>query len=220
MSVMEKVGMVASGAILMLGAVHFLGFGPGQSVLPAAGSGAGEDVSELAPVSPPVASPAVAQPVEVASAPAEPAAVAEPTPEQVTRVATDLSGVGPVSAEDGAAAEAPLSPLQLQVISYFERSARDLNQSNTAQVGALLQFSNMSIDRLNVQYFYRFGRDYAALDRNALMAIQEALVRDNVCNTPSILTLMEEYGFRYSYTYTSYDHRLVGVIEADASTCL
>lgn len=209
MNMMETVGMMSTGALLALGAMQIfdLNIGGGGST---------------APVQAQISAPAAAEPASQAAAP-------QPAP-QVTRAASDLSGVGPVSTADQLASivqqsieplerSDDLTPEQLEVIAFFERSARQLNEANERTAGSLLRFSNMSIDQLNVKYFYQFGQNYGDLRAAELIAEQNRLVRDNVCNTASILTLMTDFDFTYTYTYTSDDHRLVGVVEADASTC-
>ena len=105
------------------------------------------------------------------------------------------------------------------MIAFFERSAREYNQAYDPNLGAALRFSNMAIDKLNVRYFYVIGADYAEMDREAVLAEQRASVIENICGSSAIRTLMEDYDFRYTYTYLSADHRQVGEIIGNALSC-
>ena len=87
-----------------------------------------------------------------------------------------------------------LSPEQLEVVAFFERSARQLNESVKSERGQLLHFDNRTIDKLNVRYYYTYNSRYDQIDREAALAEQARLVYDNICTDTAIRTLMDEYG--------------------------
>jgi len=77
----------------------------------------------------------------------------------------------------------------------------------------------MAGECLMVNDYYRVGDRYAAINRPQLLSQQADLVKRNLCSAEATLTLMQEYGFSYAYTFVSADGRFAGRVEADASTC-
>ena len=112
-----------------------------------------------------------------------------------------------------------LSPEQLEVVAFFELSARQLNESVKSERGQLLHFDNMTIDKLNVRYYYTYNSRYDQIDREAALAEQARLVYDNICSDTAIRTLMDEYGLNYTYRYISSDFRHVGEVNGSIESC-
>ena len=113
-----------------------------------------------------------------------------------------------------------LSPEQLEVVAFFERSARQLNESVKSERGQLLHFDNMTIDKLNVRYYYTYNSRYDQIDREAALAEQARLVYDNICTDTAIRTVMDEYGLNYTYRYISSDFRHVGEVNGSIESCV
>lgn len=196
MNITETVGMMSTGALLTLGVAYFMGAFD--------------------------APPQVSYVQQPAAAAVQPAATA-----QVTRASVDLSDVSPVDqiesivalSEDGLSQDQELSDEQREVIAFFEDTAREMNEADRDRTNDSVQFSNMAVSNLEVRYFYTVPARFDALDVDTIMASQSDLVMQTLCQGDAIKTLMEEYGFKYTYNYISADFRMIGAVQADASTC-
>lgn len=209
MGLRDTIGMMSTGALITLGVIYV--FAP--QALPSRG---------IAPAPVPLESPdalaVTSQPLDVAP---------QSQPPAVTRTTNDLDQISPIGQIDaivsmsqaGLQRQQDLSPEQLEVIAFFESTARQMNQTNREKSADQVQFNNMAIDRLRVLYYYTVPARYDELDQNAVMMAQADLVTDTLCNGESIRTLMEDYGFSYTYTYVSSDLRKIGSVQADASIC-
>jgi len=204
MKIMEVVGMMSTGALLTIGGLYLLA---PERLMPSGNAPAPAAVA---------AAPAEAEPAAAVTRGQTDLATASPA--AVTSTAEQLRSIVAVSMEP-LERTSSLSDEQLEVIAFFERSAREYNQAYDPNLGAALRFSNMAIDRLNVRYYYIVGADYDEMDRTAVIEEQRASVVDNICSSPAIRTLMTDYDFRYTYTYLSADHRQVGQITTNALTC-
>ena len=193
MNVIEVIGMISTGALLTIGGMQL--------------------VKWMDDNPPPAAVTAAAQ-----------------TPEPVTRAAsrpTEIAAGNTVETLNRlvALSQTPLdrsqdlSPMQLEAIAFFERIARQQNESKRSDVGSGIRFANMAVQKLNVRYYSTVDRPYSALDRDALLDKQRELVRRNLCGSEAIVTLMKDYGFRYDYMYVSADGRFVGEVVGDAEMC-
>ena len=213
MKVMEVVGMMSTGALLTLGGLYLLA--PERLGMLAAPTDAAPQTASVQTVAPEAAAtPAPAETVEVTRGTTDLSATAT----GVASTADQLRNIVAVSMEPIERTN-QLTDEQLEVIAFFERSAREYNQAYDPNLGAALRFSNMAIDRLNVRYFYVIGADYAEMDRDEVIAEQRASVIENICGSSAIRTLMEDYDFRYTYTYLSADNRQVGEIIGNALSC-
>jgi hypothetical protein len=201
MKITEAIGMISTGALLTIGAMQLFG---GQ-----------ERASQAQLAEVPVA------------APTAPATV---TADQVSRTEADLTSTAQPSTADRinqivALSQQPLTrdqeltPMQREAVAFFERIARQQNQSPRENVGEGLRFSNMAVDQLNVRYFYTVDAPYWQLDRAALLGAQEELVIANLCQSEAIRTLMDDYGFRYDYNYVTVDGRFAGRVSANRGSC-
>lgn len=208
MEIKDMVGMMSTGALVALGIVFVMDKLDGG------------DTAEVAAVRMQQQEPApFVQPV---------VAQAEPTEEEVTRTNVNLLGqstaqrlerIVAVSSE-GLSQTANLTPEQEEIIKFFERAARDMNQTtHNENDTAFVQFSNMAVQGLNVRYFYRVGQLFGAINKPELFAEQQAVMRNTLCNNDAIRTLLSDYGFEYKYTYISKDSRQLGSLEADADIC-
>lgn len=188
--------MMSTGALIALGAVYI--FSP--EALPTRGVNQSAD-PELAPA--PNVQPAVA------------------------RASNDLGDISPIGqieaivamSEAGLQREQEMTPEQLEVIAFFENTAREMNQTGREKSSDQVQFNNMAVDQLRVLYYYTVPARYDQLDHEAIMSAQADLVTDTLCQGEAIRTLMTDYGFKYSYTYVSSDLRKIGTVQADASSC-
>ncbi|MCF6443435.1 hypothetical protein [Nereida sp. MMG025] len=146
---------------------------------------------------------------------------------EVTRQAADPLTLNTISKLNAVVSKAQtpltrtedLTDEQLEVIAFFERTAREMNESGQARGGQALRFNNMTIDRLNVRYYYTVGQTFDRISPAAVMAEQDALVHEQICNDASIQTLMRDYGFEYTYRYASQDFRFVGEVKGDLAKC-
>lgn len=195
MKITEAIGMISTGALLTIGAMQLFG---GQ-----------ERASQT----------------QVAAAP-----VAAPTTDQVSRTEADLTSTAQPSTADRinqivALSQQPLTrdqeltPMQREAVAFFERIARQQNQSPRENVGEGLRFSNMAVDQLSVRYFYTVDAPYWQLDRAALLGAQEERVIATLCQSEAIRTLMDDYGFRYDYNYVTADGRFAGRVSANRGSC-
>lgn len=112
-----------------------------------------------------------------------------------------------------------LTPEQMEIIQFFERTAREMNQQDKMAANGHIQFSNMAVRGLNVRYFYRVPEAFSDVNSPELLNSQLAKVRRTLCENTAIRTLLSDYGFGYTYTYISNDSRQLGQISADARTC-
>ena len=112
-----------------------------------------------------------------------------------------------------------LSIEQQEIVKFFERTARQMNQQDKMASNGHIQFSNMAVRGLNVRYFYRVPQDYVEVNSTALLNSQQAKVRRTLCENTAIRTLLSDYDFAYTYTYVSEDSRQLGQISADARIC-
>ena len=186
MSIRDSIGMMSTGALVMLGFMYVFG-----------------DRN-------PAPQPATAAPAEVTRA--------QSTTTEVAPV-TQIEAIVALSQQGIENTEA-LTDEQLRVIAFFEDTARQLNENQQGRDRSGIYFSNMAVSDLNVQYFYRVPGKFDDVDRVDVLTRQAAMVKDTLCQGEAIQTLMNEYGFAYTYTYTSADFRKVGEVTADASTCL
>lgn len=163
-------------------------------------------------------------PVQEAAAPM---VEAEPAQADVTRQAADPLTLNTISrlnevvsrSQEPLARTEDLTEEQLEVIAFFERTAREMNESGESRGGQALRFNNMTIDKLNVRYYYTIGNRFDQLSPTAVMAEQDTLVHQQICSDASIQTLMRDYGFKYTYRYASQDYRFVGEIAGDLAKC-
>lgn len=198
MNFTETVGMMSTGALIAIGGMYFFG---------------GNDT-------PP------AQPVAALQAPAA-VTTQEEAPAQVTRASTDLTAIDPIQqiervvalSAGGIEMTAELTDEQRQAISFFEDTAREMNEQSRARSGTDMYFSNMAVADLNVRYFYIVPADYNTIDRTEILVTQADMVKRTLCGGEAIMTLMRDYGFEYTYTYLSADHRKIGEVRASAATC-
>lgn len=196
MKFFETVGMMATGAALTLGAIYV--------IAPDTLSG--------------TVTPIVAE---------APAAQVTATPE-VTRGTTDIAEVAQVSqiativslAERGLDDQQELTPEQQEVVAFFEDTARAMNETSRVKNAGEVQFNNMAVSNLRVLYYYTVPAPYEDLNRSEIMQAQTDVVENTLCQGEAIQTLMQDYGFEYTYTYVSGDNRLIGKVVADAETCI
>ncbi len=193
MNITESIGMMSTGALITLGVAYFLG--------------AFDEPNQTAQVAP-------AQ-VQTAATP------------QVTRTTNDLTTVSPVNqieaivalSEQGLTQDQELTDEQREVIAFFEDTARAMNEADRDRDGDAVRFSNMAVSNLMVRYYYTVPGVYDALNVESIMSSQANLVTATLCQGDAIKTLMEDYGFEYVYNYISSDQRLIGSVQANASTC-
>ncbi len=193
MNITESIGMMSTGALITLGVAYFLGAfdEPNQTV-------------QVAPA-----------PVQTAATP------------QVTRTTNDLTTVSPVNqieaivalSEQGLTQDQELTDEQREVIAFFEDTARAMNEADRDRDGDAVRFSNMAVSNLMVRYYYTVPGAYDALNVESIMSSQANLVTATLCQGDAIKTLMKDYGFEYVYNYISSDQRLIGSVQANASTC-
>ncbi len=193
MNITESIGMMSTGALITLGVAYFLG--------------AFDEPNQTAQVAP--------APVQTAATP------------QVTRTTNDLTTVSPVNqieaivalSEQGLTQDQELTDEQREVIAFFEDTARAMNEADRDRDGDAVRFSNMAVSNLMVRYYYTVPGTYDALNVESIMSSQANLVTATLCQGDAIKTLMEDYGFEYVYNYISSDQRLIGSVQANASTC-
>lgn len=200
MEIKDMVGMMSTGALIAIG-VMYLG-----------GQLGGPDEVPVAMVQ---QEPRVDDAVDAQS-------------ETVTR--TDINLLGQSTAQqlqrivalsaDGLSQTPELTPEQQEIVTFFERAAREMNQTtDRSDESAFVQFSNMAVQGLRVRYFYRVGQTFDAVNRNALLTEQQAVMKQTLCGNDAVRTLLTDYGFEYTYTYVSADSRYVGALEADKAAC-
>ncbi|MBW4984010.1 hypothetical protein KZZ07_15815 [Mameliella sp. CS4] len=208
MNITETIGMISTGALIALGAVYLLdgGDSPQPGPQPAA----------------------VYQP----SAPATPARTPDPAPETVTRTkSADLVGLGGADraerlqrivalSQQSLSRTVSLTPEQEEAIAFFERLARQHNQSDRTGNDGVLRFSNMAVDSLTVKYFFRLDAPYMALTAPELDEALQQHVSGMLCGSEAVRKLMTDYGFSYEYFYTGSDDRLVKRLAANAGFCV
>lgn len=210
MEVKDMVGMMSTGALLALGIVFVV-----------------DKLSGSDPVAPQMAfvqAPAAQQPQN------EPERqIVEPATGSQTVTSADINLLGQTTAEQigrivaisqrGLGRTEELTPEQEEIVTFFERTARQMNQQDKTASNGHIQFSNMAVRGLNVRYFYRVPQDYGDVKTAALLNSQQGIVRRTLCDNTAIRTLLSDYGFAYTYTYVSDDSRQIGQISADASVC-
>lgn len=147
--------------------------------------------------------------------------------ETVTRTDMNLLGqttaaqIGRIVAvsQQGLGATDELSAEQKEIVKFFERTARQMNQQDKMAANGHIQFSNMAVRGLNVRYFYRVPQNFDEVNSAALLQSQQSKVRRTLCDNTAIRTLLSDFGFAYTYTYVSDDSRQLGQISADARVC-
>ena len=154
----------------------------------------------------------------------------EPEAPAVTRAATsDMTGVGPVTQDallsgiaalgaDTLSQSDELTPMQEAVIDFFVQTARQMNSTLDSGTG-VIQFSNLTVQRLNVTYYFRVAHRFDELNPGILLQNLTPIVHSNLCNDASVRQIMAEHGFVYSYRYVSSDGRYLGQIQGTARDC-
>ncbi len=205
MNIRETIGMLSTGALIALGASHFLG--GGNATQPAA------------------------QPLAYQSASPSASAAAGADPETVTRArSTDLTSLGGAEAaarlqqivarsQQSLRRTSSLTPEQEEAITFFERLARQHNQSDRSDDGSVLRFSNMAVDQLTVKYFFRIDAPFWSFKPEELDDVLTQHVAGMLCDSEAVRRLMSDYGFSYEYFYVASDDRLVARKEANAGFC-
>lgn len=202
MEIKETVGMMSTGALVALGIVFVMDKLDTKNEMQTAAA----QIEQPAPVTP-----------------------TAPVAEDVTRTNINLLGQSTAQrleqivafSSEGLSQTETLTPEQKEIISFFERAARDMNQTpQDSEKKAFVQFSNMAVQGLRVRYFYRVGQRFGAVNKKALFSEQKDVMRNTLCNNDAIRTLLSDYGFEYSYTYISSDSRQLGSLEADADICV
>lgn len=120
--------------------------------------------------------------------------------------------------EDAMANEIELTPEQREVVAIFESTARTRNAEGSSSDGRV-NFDNLTINDLNVRYYYSTAAHFDALDVQDLLAEQKLLVQDNICNQDSIRTLITEFDVSYTYRFLSADFRYIGEVNGDVTAC-
>jgi hypothetical protein len=147
---------------------------------------------------------------------------------QVSRASTDLNTfailenvLGPAQNEDAAlGVVAPvLTEEQEQISELLRATARRQNEAKGPSDSGNLQLSNMAVVGLNVRYYYTVSLGYDDVEPGALLADQVAVVVQTACGSSEIKMLMEDYGFDFSYAYTSNDGRLMGKLNVNLASC-
>ena len=121
--------------------------------------------------------------------------------------------------QQGLDGNSELTPEKMEIIQFFERTAREMNQQDKMAANGHIQFRKMAVRGLNVRYFYRVPEAFSDVNSPELFNSQLAKVRRTLCENTAIRTLLSDYGFGYTYTYISNDSRQLGQISADARTC-
>lgn len=197
----EVVGMISIGAVAAGGMMWLVTQPSEEATAPAVGFGATEQTAAFAPAAAP-------QAVEVTRA---------------AGTAVQLGAADKIHAiiaqtEDSIQSQDPLTPEQQEVVAFFEKVARDRNAAG-GTTGQAVNFDNLTIDRLNVKYYYSTAARYNDLDVPALLDEQKQLVQANICNQESIRTLITEYELEYTYRFISNDFRFIGEVAGDVSAC-
>ncbi|SMY07557.1 hypothetical protein [Flavimaricola marinus] len=213
MNVIETVGMMSTGALVMLGGVYLLDMVRGPETLPGT-------AAQVAPVAAPAAQPVAAQ---AAASQAQPVAPAV----EVTRAQSDMSGAATIGQLESFVAlsmrpvttDIPLTPEQEEIIAYFKRTARDLNSVSDGYAGEYVAFNDMAINRLEIRHFYTVRQNISDIPVAELLESQTALVQANMCDEPMMRTLIDEHGFRFTYSYLSADNRFLGNVHGNTEAC-
>lgn len=219
MEVKDMVGMMSTGALLALGIVFVLDKLNGDDPVEPQMATLQAQVQQQ-PLIAPIAQQPQAMPV-VQQVP-QAAPVEEVTSADVNllgqQTAAQISRIVAVSAQGLNAADV-LTEEQKEIIKFFERTARQMNQQDKMAANGHIQFSNMAVRGLNVRYFYRVPQEYSEVNSALLLSREQAKLRGTLCENDAIRTLLSEYGFNYAYTYVSSDSRQLGKISADARVC-
>lgn len=220
MEVKDMVGMMSTGAIIALGIVFVL------DKLNSADPVETQIATLQAPVQQqPIIAPIVQQPQ--ATPVVQQVTQTAPIEEQVTsadvnllgqNTAAQISRIVSASAQ-GLNTDDAMTDEQKEIVKFFERTARQMNQQDKMAANGHIQFSNMAVRGLQVRYFYRVPQDYGDVNSAALLSREQAKLRRTLCENDAIRTLLSEYGFAYTYTYVSSDSRQLGRISADARVC-
>ncbi|MEJ6398839.1 hypothetical protein [Yoonia sp. 208BN28-4] len=197
----EAVGMISVGAVAAGGMMWFVTLPPEEAtVTPAA----------FAPTQQPA--------VFTADQPAPAIEVTRAAGTAVQLGAADRIHAIIQQTDDSIDSQEPLTPEQQEVVAFFEKIARDRNAQGGTQ-DATINFDNLTIERLNVKYYYSTAADYRDVDVPGLMAEQRQLVQSNICNQTSIRTLIAEYDLEYTYRFLSNDFRYIGEVVGDVAAC-
>lgn len=113
----------------------------------------------------------------------------------------------------------PLTPEQKEIVAFFERTAREMNEAGGQRLSADLEFDHLAIDGLRVRYFYTVRKLYQDLNPRLVLNEQTRYITQTLCSDPAGRQLIEDYGFDYSYSYLSKEHRLIGRINGDLGRC-
>jgi hypothetical protein len=200
MEIKDMVGMMSTGALLAMGVMYLGGKIGGSNDQPQP-----QTVAVVADQQQIEQEPEIVSRTEISN-------LGQSTAQQLQRIVA-LSAQGLSQAPD-------LTPEQQEIVTFFERAARDMNQTaDRSDESSYVQFSNMAVQGLKVRYFYRVGQTYEAVDKVSLFADQQAVMQNALCGNEAVRTLLSEYGFEYTYTYISTDSRHVGALQADKSVC-
>lgn len=221
MNLVETVGMMSTGALVMLGGVYLVDHLQGPDTPPAT-----VQIVTAQPPTTQAAGLAAPQPAGIAQAPA--VAAQQPTAAiEVTRTRSDLTGSASIGQLESfvslslqpRASDAPLTAEQEEIIAFFRRTARDLNSVSEGYSGEYVAFNDMSINRLEIRHFYTVRQSLGEVPVDVLLASQADLVQANICEEPMMRTLMDEHGFRFTYSYISQDNRFIGNVRGDTQSC-
>ncbi|KNG95442.1 hypothetical protein ATO11_02230 [Pseudaestuariivita atlantica] len=112
-----------------------------------------------------------------------------------------------------------LTEEQKQIVAFFERTAREMNEAGGQRLNRDLEFDHLAINGLDVRYYYTVRRNYADLNPQVILAEQRSYINQTVCNDAAVRQLIGTYGFRYSYAYLSAENRLIGRLDATLDNC-
>lgn len=202
MNITETIGMISTGALIALGAVYLLD----RDAAPQPGPVAQASTASVAP--------AVSRTPETVTRASSPDLVSLGGAERAARIQQIVA-----LSQQSLSRTSKLTPEQEEAIAFFERLARQHNQSDRADNTGVLRFSNMAVDRLTVKYFFRLDAPYMALNAPELDGALQRHVAGMLCDSEAVRRLMSDYGFSYEYFYTGSDDRLVKRLEANAGFC-
>lgn len=156
--------------------------------------------------------PVVQQPVQAAAPVQTQEAPPRGNSQQLTRIVAAATQ-GPLRRTDA------LTEEQQQIVAFFERTAREMNEAGGQRLNRVLEFDHLAINGLDVRYYYTVRKNYADLNPAVVLAEQRAYISQTVCNDPAVRQLIASYGFRYSYSYLSQENRLIGRLNANLDGC-
>ncbi|MEH6646274.1 hypothetical protein [Sulfitobacter sp.] len=157
MEIKDMVGMMSTGALLAIGVMYL-----GDKI------GGSNDQSEPAAVAVIADQQPIDQGTEIVSR-TDISHLGQSTAQQLQRIVA-ISAQGLRQTPD-------LTPEQQEIVTFFERAARDMNQTaDRSDESSYVQFSNMAVQGLKVRYFYRVGQTYEAVDKVSLFADQQAMM--------------------------------------------